>query len=88
MSKKHMLNEQQEQLIDFIGNLVALMHRDGHSRECAYAAVRGAVACLFGVIWDVKPDGRDADAIAEFVSTVIEAALTKFYGTATVELQA
>jgi hypothetical protein len=83
-----MSKEQQEQLLEFIGNFVACLNEDGYSRECALDGAKAAVACLFGVVWDLKPDNVPADEIAAFVAAVIEAALTKFYGSATVGLQA
>ncbi len=85
--KKFLSDQQQQLVVAFIANLVALLHEDGHSRECVQDSAKAGVACLFEV-WDIDPDSYDADKISDFVGGVIVAVLTKFYGAATVGLQA
>lgn len=86
--KKFLSKKQQERVVEFVVGVLGTFQEDGHSRECASDATRAAVSALFGVIWELNPDTYDVDAIAEFVGGVISSALTDFYGTATVGLQA
>lgn len=74
-----MTSEQQFLVLAFVANVVALLHEEGHSRACAEHSVQAAVACLFGIIWQIPPDNPD-ETDSDYVASVIHVALDKFYG--------
>jgi hypothetical protein len=75
-----MNGEQEQQVIEFTPNFVALLHEAGFTREQAAEAVHSSLACIFAAIWKLPSTVKLTNVQQGLLLAVQVSSLNMFYG--------